>query len=127
MTILAPVRTPVFFINDRGSPECLLDPVKAVNELLFAPHTIVIDDRPSFSSDTIIDTEVGRVRVPRGWTYAGWAEVTVRMVDRADLINNKVRALDGEAQRISAEAQARIMEIRRKINSLLAIEMEPAP
>ena len=49
------------------------------------------------------------------------------MVDRADLINNKVRALDGEAQRISAEAQARIMEIRRKINSLLAIEMEPAP
>ena len=118
-------RTPVFFLNNRGAPECLTDAPKAVSELAFLPSYLLATEDSLVHGDHIVETEIGRVRVPRGWLFAGWAEVTLHMVDRDRLIAGKVRALEGEADQIGAEAQARITEIRRKISTLLAIEHTP--
>jgi hypothetical protein len=62
-----------------------------------------------------------------GYTLIGEADVTLRIhADEKSLIASKVDSLKAEKDKIAAEAQARMTEIERKINTLLAIEYTPA-
>lgn len=61
-----------------------------------------------------------------GWTFIGNAEVTVELVDKNTLIDNKVSALRAEAANIRAEAAAKVTRIEGKIQQLLCIENNPS-
>lgn len=57
----------------------------------------------------------------QGWTLAGTATISVNLVDRKTLIDNKVDALKKEASAIRAEATAKVTRIESQIQNLLAI------
>lgn len=59
-----------------------------------------------------------------GWTMVGKATVSVEIPDERTLVENKVDSLKAEATKLRAETEARLTEIDRKINTLLAITFE---
>ena len=59
-----------------------------------------------------------------GWTLVGNASITVEIPDERQLVENKVESLKAEATKLRAETEARLTEIDRKINTLLAITFE---
>lgn len=62
-----------------------------------------------------------------GYSVVGEAEVRVTLFDENELITNKVVALNAEAKRITAEAEAKVTSIRRMVNELLAINNDTKP
>lgn len=62
--------------------------------------------------------------VPKDWTLAGEAVVTVTLVDRDQLIGNKVDSLRAELQKVKADAYQAQVVLEAKINQLLAITYE---
>jgi hypothetical protein len=121
---LGTVRTPAFFLSENRGPDDLQNGRRAVDACTFAAHTILApdDDRPG---QRVIECDGLRIRVPEGWTFVGIADVTLRMLDESALVAEKVQALEASSTQIMAEAQARVTEIRRQINTLLAIEHNP--
>jgi hypothetical protein len=102
--------TPVFILRDNVGPADLVDVDKALDSVVFAPHC----------------RRDGVLRVPAGWVYVGEAEVTLRLIDDKALVASKVDALRAEATQLQAETEAKLVEITRKINTLLAIEHQPS-
>lgn len=64
--------------------------------------------------------------IPKDWTLAGEATITVELVDSNTLVANKVAALRGELQKVKADAYRAQVELEAKINKLLAITHEVA-
>ena len=60
-----------------------------------------------------------------GWTLIGTATITLDLVDRRTLIDNKVESLKAEAASIRAEAYRKAMHIDNQIQQLLAIDYTP--
>jgi len=83
-----------------------------------------------YSSLTPADLENGRVAgliytdadmKSDGWTLVGTATITVSLVDKDTLIQNKVAALREEAKAIRADATEKVTRIEGQIQNLLAI------
>ena len=57
-----------------------------------------------------------------GYTKIGVATIEFDLIDRNDMIQNKVVALRAELQGIKAEAQVKVQRLEDQLQSLLAIE-----
>lgn len=62
-----------------------------------------------------------------GYTQVGTAQITVELLDRDQMVSNKIEALRSQAVNIRAEATAKVTKIEGQINQLLAIENGTAP
>lgn len=60
-----------------------------------------------------------------GWTFVGEAEITIDVVDKNTLIDNKVAALKEELKTVRAEAHMKSMRLEEKIQNLLALSFDP--
>lgn len=87
----------------RGPEDLQGDPRRAINSLAFAECDM---------SDM-------------GWTRIGTADVALHIVDENQLIENKVESLRAEQTKTRADAQAKVTELERQIQQLLAIEHTP--
>ena len=63
--------------------------------------------------------------VPEGWTLAGEAHITVKLVDQDTLISNKVESLRAELQQHRADSHVVQQRLEAQIGKLLAISYEP--
>ena len=58
-----------------------------------------------------------------GYTKVGTASIEFDLIDRNEMIENKVVALQAEMQTIKAEAQVKVQKLEDQLQSLLAIEV----
>jgi hypothetical protein len=58
-----------------------------------------------------------------GYTNIGTATVEFKLIDRNEMVNNKVVALQAELEGVKAEAQVKVQKLEDQLNSLLAIEV----
>lgn len=63
--------------------------------------------------------------IPDGWVKAGDATVTLTLVGERELINNKAAKLRVEINKVQADAEIRINELKGKLQNLLAITCQP--
>lgn len=61
---------------------------------------------------------------PAEWTKIGRAQISISLLPGDGLVAAQVEALQRQEREIQAKAQAQCTEIRRKINTLLAITNE---
>lgn len=59
----------------------------------------------------------------QGWTKIGMATIEFDLIDRNEMIENKVVALRAEMQTIKADAQVKVQKLEDQLQSLLAIEV----
>ncbi len=59
-----------------------------------------------------------------GFTKIGTATIEFELIDRNEMIDNKVIALRAELQGVKAEAQVKVQRIEEQLQSLLAITNE---
>ena len=59
-----------------------------------------------------------------GYTKIGTATVEFDLIDRNEMIDNKVAALRAELQGVKAEAQVKVQRLEDQLQSLLAITNE---
>jgi hypothetical protein len=59
----------------------------------------------------------------QGYTKIGTATIEFDLIDRNELIDNKIVALRAELQGVKAEAQVKVQKLEDQLNSLLAIEV----
>lgn len=57
-----------------------------------------------------------------GWALVGTADITVTVIDQAEFINARVKALKDQQTAVQAEAQNKINELDHKIQELLCLE-----
>ena len=57
-----------------------------------------------------------------GYTKIGTATIEFDLIDRNEMIDNKVAALRAELQGVKAEAQVKVQKLEDQLQSLLAIE-----
>lgn len=62
--------------------------------------------------------------VPSNWKHIGRAQISISLLPGEGLVAAQVEALQRQERKILAEAQAKCTDIRRKINTLLAITNE---
>ena len=79
--------------------------------------------KPSGIDSMVFNT---RDMATAGWTYVGTAEITVDLVDRKTLVENKVVALKEELKTVRAEAHVKEMRLNEQINNLLALSFDPS-
>ena len=65
------------------------------------------------------DTDMSAV----GWVKIGTATVEFDLIDRNEMIDNKVVALRAELQSVKADAQVKVQKLEDQLQSLLAIEV----
>jgi hypothetical protein len=58
-----------------------------------------------------------------GYTKVGTATIEFELINRNEMIENKVVALQAEMQTIKAEAQVKVQKLEDQLQSLLAIEV----
>ena len=58
-----------------------------------------------------------------GYTKIGTATIEFDLIDRNEMIDNKVVALRAEMQTIKADAQVKVQKLEDQLQSLLAIEV----
>lgn len=116
------VTVPVFILRDSVGPEDLIDPMSAVDSLSFCPSNIIPENGYAIDSWRVVEQDGLRIRVPAGWTFAGLADVTLRLTDMNGLVAEKVESLRAKRVEVLAKAQAEATQIERQINTLLAIE-----
>jgi hypothetical protein len=58
-----------------------------------------------------------------GYTKVGTATIEFDLIDRNDMIQNKVAALQAEMQIVKADAQVKVQKLEDQLQSLLAIEV----
>jgi len=58
-----------------------------------------------------------------GYTRIGTATIEFHLIDRSEMIENKVVALQAEMQTIKADAQVKVQKLEDQLQSLLAIEV----
>lgn len=58
-----------------------------------------------------------------GFTKIGTATIEFDLIDRSEMIENKVVALQAEMQTIKADAQVKVQKLEDQLQSLLAIEV----
>ena len=58
----------------------------------------------------------------QGYTKIGVATIEFDLIDRNEMIDNKVIALRAELQGVKAEAQVKVQRLEEQLQSLLAIE-----
>jgi hypothetical protein len=89
-----------------------------------------IPDSSSISPQALQSGEIGGLyyvdsdMTSVGWTLAGEADITVRLVGTQELVDNKVMALREEAKAIRAEATAKCTQIESQIQNLLALPFD---
>ena len=59
----------------------------------------------------------------QGYTKIGTATIEFDLIDRNEIIDNKVAALRAELQGVKAEAQIKVQKLEDQLQSLLAIEV----
>lgn len=60
-----------------------------------------------------------------GWARVGTAEVTLQLDDEKQILERQVESLRAEQTKTRADAQARVTELERQIQLLLALEHMP--
>lgn len=63
---------------------------------------------------------------PSSWTHIGRAQISISLLPGDGLVAAQVAALQRQEREIQAEALAKCTDIRRRINTLLAITNEAA-
>ncbi len=58
-----------------------------------------------------------------GYTKIGTATIEFDLIDRDELIDNKIVSLRAELQGVKAEAQVKVQKLEDQLQSLLAIEV----
>ena len=58
-----------------------------------------------------------------GYTKIGTATIEFDLIDRNEMIDNKVAALQAELQTVKADAQVKVQKLEDQLQSLLAIEV----
>lgn len=58
-----------------------------------------------------------------GWVKIGTATIEFDLIDRNEMIDNKVVALRAEMQGVKADAQVKVQKLEDQLQSLLAIEV----
>lgn len=58
-----------------------------------------------------------------GYTKIGVATIEFDLIDRKEMIDNKVIALRAELQNVKADAQVKVQKLEDQLQSLLAIEV----
>jgi hypothetical protein len=58
----------------------------------------------------------------QGYTKVGTATIEFDLIDRQEMIDNKVVALRAELQGVKADAQVKVQRLEEQLQSLLAIE-----
>ena len=58
-----------------------------------------------------------------GYTKIGTATIEFDLIDRNEMIDNKIVALREELQSVKAEAQVKVQKLEDQLQSLLAIEV----
>lgn len=79
------------------------------------------DGLPSHVSNLTFASERGPYWEENGYTYVGTAEITVHMVEKQELIENKVQALRNEVIVIKAKSTMECTKIESQIQDLLSI------
>lgn len=116
---------PAYFTSSSDAgPDDLETFDRAMDALTVATHCKNSLDLPGYG---IADTAFGQVRIPRGWILVGFAEIKLILSDDRALVASKVQSLEAQERTLRAETEARCIEIRRRINTLLAITNEVAP
>jgi hypothetical protein len=59
----------------------------------------------------------------QGYTKVGTATIEFDLIDRQEMIDNKVVALRAELQGVKADAQVKVQKLEDQLQSLLAIEV----
>ncbi len=82
----------------------------------------------TFISEHSLDKEgnLNSTWASNGFVLAGRAEITVELIDTNTMQANAVQSLREQRKTAEREFAAKVMEIDRRINSLLAIENEVA-
>ena len=65
------------------------------------------------------DTDMSAV----GWVKIGTATIEFDLIDRNEMIDNKVLALQAEMKIVKADAQVKVQKLEDQLQSLLAIEV----
>jgi hypothetical protein len=58
-----------------------------------------------------------------GYTKIGTATIEFDLIDRNEMIDNKIVSLRAELQGVKADAQVKVQKLEDQLNSLLAIEV----
>ena len=58
----------------------------------------------------------------QGYTKIGTATIEFDLIDRNEMIDNKIVSLRAELQGVKAEAQVKVQRLEEQLQSLLAIE-----
>ena len=58
-----------------------------------------------------------------GYTKVGTASIEFNLIDRNEMIDNKIVSLRAELQGVKAEAQVKVQKLEDQLQSLLAIEV----
>ena len=59
-----------------------------------------------------------------GYTKIGTATIEFDLIDRSEMVDNKVAALRAELQGVKADAQVKVQRLEEQLQSLLAITNE---
>ena len=67
---------------------------------------------------------VPAIHAPKEWVQVGQAAIVVTLSPYADVVGAQVAALEKQIDETRAEAEVKALQLRRRINSLLAITNE---
>lgn len=91
--------------------------IKAQVSSTYGPTELNGDDKMALRCLTFMDGDMSE----HGYSVVGTAEVKVTLFDEDKMVSTKVESLRAEAKKVKADAAARVTNIERKINQLLAI------
>jgi len=85
-----------------------------------SPEQILNDSGDRLVSEVILSN---LDMAKHGYTQIGTATIEFHLIDRNEMIDNKVVALQAEMQTIKADAQVKVQKLEDQLQSLLAIEV----
>jgi hypothetical protein len=90
------------------------------NNSHMSPEQILNDSGDRLVSEAML-TNLDMAK--HGYTKIGTATIVFHLIDRSEMIDNKVVALQAEMQTIKADAQVKVQKLEDQLQSLLAIEV----
>jgi hypothetical protein len=97
-----------------------------------ATTTVWVNSRCSLSPEQILNPTGDQLvreaifidldMATQGYTKIGTATIEFDLIDRNEMIDNKIVALRAELQIVKAEAQVKVQRLEDQLQSLLAIE-----
>ena len=85
-----------------------------------SPEQILNDSGDELASQVML-TKLDMAK--HGYTRIGMATIEFDLIDRNEMIDNKIVSLRAELQGVKADAQVKVQKLEDQLNSLLAIEV----